>query len=103
MLTATPFGAQVRRESGRVLCALSGTLTYDSYPRFRPLLEAVDEDADVVLDLGDLHFLDSNGLGMLLVLKDRVSGTGRALDLVNVPPRIERVLERTDARVLLGR
>ncbi|HYG88005.1 MAG TPA: STAS domain-containing protein [Azospirillum sp.] len=104
MLTAKSFDARVTRDQGHMLCALSGTLTYDCYTRFRPLLDAVDShaDADVVLDLGDLDFVDSNGLCMLLTLKQRVHATGRTLRLVNVPPRVDKLLEHTRTRAMLG-
>ncbi len=104
MHTETPFDARVRHEPGRVLCALSGMLTYNSYSAFRPLLEAVDTVGarDVVLDLGELRFLDSNGLGMLLVLRERLFASGRRLRLVNVPPRVDKVLERTGTQEMLG-
>jgi anti-anti-sigma factor len=104
MHTDTPFGARVEHDAGRVLYALSGMLTYNSYSTFRPLFDAVDAngEGDVVLDLGDLHFLDSNGLGMLLVLKDRVAASGRRMRLVNVPLRVGKVLLHTRTQEMLG-
>ena len=104
MRTGTLFDAKVEREAGRTLCALSGMLTYSSYSSFRPLLDAVDaQDAgDMVLDLGDLHFLDSNGLSMLLVLKQRAAAAGRRLQLINVSPRVDRLLTHTRTHGLLG-
>ena len=104
MHTNTPFGARVRHEPGRVLCALSGRLTYSSYGTFRPLLEAVDTDGarEMVLDLGELRFLDSNGLSMLLVLRERIAAAGRHMRLVNVPPKVDKVLARTGTQAMLG-
>lgn len=104
MHTDTLFGATVRHEPGRVLCVLSGKLTYSSYSAFRPLFEAVNAHGtgDVVLDLGKLHFLDSNGLGMLMVLCERITATGRRMRVVNVPPRVDKVLARTGTQEMLG-
>ena len=104
MLTDRTFGARVQHESGRVLCALSGMLTYSSYSTFRPLFEAVNAHGtgDVVLDLRELRFLDSNGLGMLLVLGERIAATGRRMRLVNVPPKVDKVLARTRTQEMLG-
>lgn len=104
MHTEAPFDASVRHEAGRVLCALRGRLTYKSFGDFRALFDAVDaHDAqEMVLDLGELRFLDSNGLGMLLVLKDRAAAAGRRMRLVNVLPHVDRVLERTRTQAVLG-
>ena len=104
MHTDTPFDAELRHEPGRILCALSGRLTYKSYNRFRPLIEAVESHGahEMVLDLGKLHFLDSNGLGMLLVLKDRAVAAGRRMRLVNVHPRVDRVLKHTRTEAVFG-
>lgn len=104
MHTDTPFGARVEHEAGRMLCALSGMLTYNSYSTFRPLLDAVETHGggDVVLDLGDLHFLDSNGLGMLLVLKERIVAAGRRMHLINVQPRVDKVLVHTRTLDMFG-
>ncbi|PWC42150.1 hypothetical protein TSO221_22215 [Azospirillum sp. TSO22-1] len=79
-------------------------LTYNSYSTFRPLFEAVNAHGtgDVVLDLQELHFLDSNGLGMLLVLGERIAATGRRMRLVNVPPKVDKVLARTRTHEMLG-
>lgn len=104
MHTDRGFDAKVQHEPGRVLCALSGMLTYNSYSAFRPLFEAVNAHGagDVVLDLGELHFLDSNGLGMLLVLCERIAATGRRMRLINVPPKVDKVLVRTGTHEMLG-
>ncbi|WP_448188803.1 STAS domain-containing protein [Azospirillum sp. sgz301742] len=104
MHTNTPFAARVDREADRMMCALSGMLTYNSYSTFRPLLDAVDAhgEGEVVLDLGDLHFLDSNGLGMLLVLRERATAAGRRMRLINVSPRVDKVLVHTHTQEMFG-
>jgi len=103
MRIGTPFGAALRRDRHRLLAACRGALTYTSYETFRPLLDAVGghRNGEVVLDFGGLDFLDSNGLGMLLVLKDRAHERGSRLRLVNVPPRVEQVLSTTGMRQML--
>ncbi|HYH18342.1 MAG TPA: STAS domain-containing protein [Azospirillum sp.] len=103
MRIGTPFGASLRRDRHRLLCACRGALTYTSYETFRSLLAAVagHRHGEVVLDFGGLDFLDSNGLGMLLVLKDKACERGSRVRLVNVPPRVEKVLTTTGMRQML--
>jgi anti-anti-sigma factor len=103
MRIRTPFKASLRHDRHRLLFACRGALTYTSYEMFRPMLDAVDghRDGEVVLDFGGLDFLDSNGLGMLLVLKDKASARGSRVRLVNVPPRVDQVLTTTGMRQML--
>lgn len=46
----------------------------------------------IVLDLGDVTFIDSAGLGLLLKLQRRVAELHRTLTLENVPPLIRSTL-----------
>jgi anti-anti-sigma factor len=54
---------------------------------------ALDEGpADLVLDCGELPFLDSSGLRALVRLRDRAARVGGRLGLVHVNRRVEAVL-----------
>lgn len=103
MRIGTPFKASLRHDRHRLLFACRGALTYTSYETFRPMIDAVagHRDGEVVLDFGGLDFVDSNGLGMLLVLKDKACERGSRVRLVNVPPRVDRVLITTGMRQML--
>ena len=46
----------------------------------------------LTLDLADLTFLDSSGVGVLVELRNQANDNGVALDLVGVPPSAARVL-----------
>lgn len=104
MDSTTPFTVSVTQDAVRTLCALGGRMTHASYELFRPVLDAADtaDGGPVVLDLERLSFLDSSGLGMLLILSDTVRRRGRPLHLVNIPPRVQRVLMQTNTHRLLA-
>jgi anti-anti-sigma factor len=57
---------------------------------------AVDSNGGVVVvDLGDLAFIDSTGISALLVMRRRLEGQGRELRVANVSAGAARVFELT--------
>lgn len=64
-----------------------------------PLREALDKLIDryrnknLVLDLGDVDFVDSSGLGVILGRYRRLQGQGRTISLQGVKPSVKVVLE----------
>jgi anti-sigma B factor antagonist len=55
----------------------------------------------LVLDLADLEFLDSAGLGAVLTIRDRAQDLGVELRLVNPSHPVRRILEATGTAPLL--
>lgn len=55
----------------------------------------------VVIDASGLTFLDSSGLRALLSAREQLETAGATLELVNISPAVERVLEMTGTRALL--
>lgn len=60
------------------------------------LHEALDSHAgDLVIDLGAVEVVDAAGLGVLVGVRRRADGDGRAVVLRDTPPRVERLLNAT--------
>lgn len=61
--------------------------------------EAVDEAASlashVVIDLADVRFVDSSGLGGLIVARNNARERGGSMALVSPPPVVRRLLGST--------
>jgi anti-anti-sigma factor len=55
----------------------------------------------VALDLGDVTFMDSSGLHVLLATTRRASLVGADLRLVRVSARVRRLLELTGTEAVL--
>ena len=70
----SPDGSQV---------SLAGQLTFPDHPSFRALSRKLLEGkgSSVVIDLSKLDFIDSAGLGMLLIVRDDAKTGGRSLVL----------------------
>jgi stage II sporulation protein AA (anti-sigma F factor antagonist) len=64
-----------------------------------PLREALDRlceryrDRNIVLDLGEVDFVDSSGLGVILGRYRRLESQGRTIALSGVKPSVRTVLE----------
>ena len=76
---------------------VAGDVDLHSAPELRDTLSTlVDSDTrQVTLDLSNVTFLDSMGLGVILGTKKRLAATGRELELVVANPEIRRIFEIT--------
>jgi anti-sigma B factor antagonist len=81
---------------------ISGELDMDSAPRLEEALAPVIATSEhLVLDLGDLTFIDSSGLHTLVKLAARMNGSA-PLTLGNVPPGVQRILDIVGLESLPG-
>jgi len=87
----------VRPEPGRVVLELAGELDLAAAPRLQSEIELAERDmpAMLVLDLGDLEFIDSAGLRVILAADQRAREQGRVFAVTHGSPQVERLLELT--------
>lgn len=55
----------------------------------------------VIVDVGGLSFIDSSGLRAFLTARDQLNDAGASLELTNLSPAVERVLDMTGTRSVL--
>lgn len=61
------------------------------------LFESIEGKVDsLIVDIGDIHFLDSSGIGSLLLTLLRMKAKNGKFALVNVHENVERILHQTD-------
>lgn len=73
---------------------LGGRFDFNAHREFREAAERVLQDkGDVRVDLGDVVYLDSSALGMLLMLRDKAKGAGREVQLTNARGSVRQVLD----------
>ncbi|MFC6094480.1 STAS domain-containing protein [Saccharothrix lopnurensis] len=85
-------------DGGTAHVAISGDITYDSGDRLPAAvaeLLAAHPVRHLHLDLTDLGFCDSSGLGALLTVLRATTAVGAELHLDNRPPSLDRLLRRT--------
>jgi anti-sigma B factor antagonist len=82
--------------SGRalVLKVLADSLETDNVAAFRSAITPMlDKSAHFVIDLSDVEFMDSTGLGSMLSCLRIVKSKGGSLRLCNLTPEVEQLFE----------
>jgi anti-sigma B factor antagonist len=92
-----PFQVRVSADGDNVTLHLVGDLDLTAAENFRACVEGAVESngGAVVVDLGDLAFIDSTGISALLVMRRHLEGQGRKLRVANVSAGAARVFELT--------
>ena len=93
-----PLKIVTRRESGLPIVSISGSCTMEQSMRIGETLVPLATDPAVtalILDLRDLDFIESSGLGDVIDAYQKCRKRGAELRLVGPTPSIMRVLEIT--------
>ncbi|MBX5466562.1 MAG: STAS domain-containing protein [Firmicutes bacterium] len=80
----------------RLVVALKGDLDLKSAGELRQALDQLIDrfpDRDLIIDLTEVEFVDSSGLGVILGRYKRLSARGRSLQLTGVRPPVRTVLD----------
>jgi len=86
---------QVRRRPGYVLVAAAGEIDISTVPRLRGLLGTLTGGETVIVDLGQVSFIDATGLGALAGAAGRAAAAGGSLHVTAAPPRVRRLMAIT--------
>lgn len=80
---------------GGARVALNGRLTFAENAGFRAVVEGLEQvgGSEVVFDLGGMDYIDSAGLGMLLVAREAVERRGGRVRLRHGGGQVGRMLE----------
>lgn len=76
--------------------ALSGRFDFSAHRSFRSTTDEAINNAKVknlVVDLGQVNYIDSSALGMLLLLNERCKAAGKSVTLGNCQGTVRQVLE----------
>ena len=88
--------ATVTKEGNKAVIKLSGRFDFNTHRDFRAAYEGLVGDAairEVTVDFSGVDYLDSSALGMLLMLRDKVTGAGKDVVLGNVRGNVKQVLD----------
>lgn len=90
-------------DDGVTIVALKGDIDVSQAPALRDLLGQVMDGSStrVLLDLTDVGFLDSSGLGLLVTAHRRAADSGWAFGVAGAGSSVSRVFELTRTTRLL--
>ena len=97
---------EVGQEQGYAIVTVAGEIDISTVSRLRErLFERATSGAPLVVDLGQVSFIDSVGLAVLVGAANRAAVHGGSLRVVCARPRIRQLLRLTglDHRILLAR
>ncbi|HJR25531.1 MAG TPA: STAS domain-containing protein [Acidimicrobiales bacterium] len=87
------FGVELGQFDGRLVLRLCGDLDSQSAPELRDLIDELAIDGDTVLDLEELTFIDSSGLGCLFRLQQRVADAGGLVEAHGACPQVRHAIQ----------
>ncbi|TVT49134.1 MAG: STAS domain-containing protein [Denitromonas halophila] len=84
----------VNQSDAGAVIKLVGRFDFNAHREFRDSVDrALGQKGDVNVDLGEVSYLDSSALGMLLMLRDKVKTDGHVVKLVNARGSVRQVLD----------
>ena len=83
---------------------LSGRLTFNDHARMRALIsEAVKTcQKEIAIDLSELEFIDSAGIGMILIAREEFDYRQKKLTIKNATGQVMRVMTITNLSKLVA-
>ncbi len=82
---------------GRSIMHVGGEFDLEAASQMRAALHSLIEQADggVTLDLRQLQYIDSTGIGILISLIKALHARDVAFDVVHIPPHIRKLFDMT--------
>jgi anti-anti-sigma factor len=95
---------RITTHDGSAVMRIGGELDLVSAPQLRNAIATVQADKldELVLDLADLRYIDSVGIGLLVATRRRADAEGTRLVVRHTSPAVRRLLEMTGLVAYLG-
>jgi anti-anti-sigma factor len=91
------FRADARRTDDAVIVECHGKLTFEHAPQLRNKVRTlIPDEKRIILDLKQVPFMDSSGLGTLVTLYVSARTRGCKIELTNVSPALRSLLGMTN-------
>ena len=93
---ANPVVPSIRRAGDAVVASLAGDIDLHNSPQVRTaLLKSLDENkpSKLVLNLGQVPYMDSSAIAVLVEALQKMRKTGGKVFLTNLQPRVKGLLE----------
>jgi anti-sigma B factor antagonist len=100
---STPFNLEVGGSNERPRLVVSGEIDVATSPILREQLASLVERGarDCTIDIADVSFVDSSGLGVLVGIYKRLAEADGAVHVVGAQPAVRKVFEITGLEAIL--
>jgi anti-anti-sigma factor len=88
--------ATITKDAAKATIKLNGRFDFNTHRDFRAAYESLITDSEVkavTVDFAGVDYLDSSALGMLLMLRDKMSGVNKDVSLTGVQGNVKQVLD----------
>ena len=88
--------ATITKDAAKATIKLNGRFDLNTHRDFRAAYESLITDSEVkavTVDFAGVDYLDSSALGMLLMLRDKMSGVNKDVSLTGVQGNVKQVLD----------
>jgi anti-anti-sigma factor len=85
---------QTRQTADTLEIMVAGRLTYEDHEQFRGLITSIGGSPGqrIIFDFSDLHFIDSAGLGMLVVAKDLAAAKAMTVHIRSARDLVKKLM-----------
>lgn len=92
------FKANIDKKDDYLILNLAGDLDVYSEEEFRDFIEdeLKDKNSDLIIDIKDLDYLDSTGLGMFMKIYKMYEENGQKVKIINPKENILKLFKITD-------
>ncbi|WP_172194064.1 STAS domain-containing protein [Saccharibacillus qingshengii] len=97
------FAYRIDQNEDEVVVVFEGDLDIDSSEVLEEdILPVVSEYPNIRLNFGEVYFVDSSGIGLIIRTVDELREGGRSVKIQNVRPEVLEVFELLQIREILG-
>ncbi len=88
---------EIRRSGGATVVVLTGDIDLHHVPHVHPVLlgECARKPARLIIDLAEVGYMDSSGVGVLVHAFQKVKANGGQLRLIGMSARVRSIFEVT--------
>ena len=88
------IATHISSDKSEVTISVSASFDIHVFQEFSRVYKEVNQPgAKYIIDMAKTEFIDSSGLGMLLLMRERLGGSETDISIVNCRPEIKRTLE----------
>jgi anti-sigma B factor antagonist len=94
---AQPIKVDTVQLNGRTVARVRGDVDLHTAPRLRELLIEMSRrlDGPLLVDLSQVEYMDSSGVGTMVYVKRELEKSGHGLVLIGLRPRVRNLFEIT--------